>query len=137
MKNRYEMQRSEKRSCSTDAFDGSSLSHYRIVVRYRPAGRAPVSRPRQEVTKSAGEKGERNFARIDEIGAAPRSTDVCVFSLHTVYCNIYVRHCNKNANSFVIRCFSSPARLPLRARAQANEEGCVNPSRADIVERRD
>lgn len=28
-------------------------------------------------------------------------------SLHTVYCNIYVRHCNKNANFFVIKHFLS------------------------------
>lgn len=51
-----------------------------------------------------GKEGARSLER----GAR----SMYALSLHTVYCNIYVRHCNKNANSFVIKCFSSLAHLP-------------------------
>lgn len=116
MKSRYEMQRCEKRSFSTDPFNDSSLLHY-WIVRYRLASKSPGTPAGQ---KSPGRKRTKSRAELEK-SAWREVDDVCAFSLHTVYCNIYVRHCNKNANSFVIRCFSSPAQLPLHARAQANE----------------
>jgi len=114
MKNRYEMRHCEKRrNCPTRS----------TAVRYRITGsrRAPVSRPRGRKEKRDREKRAKSRAdRRNWCGA--RSAMYAPFSLHTVYCNINVRHCNKNANSFVTRRFSSPARLPL-ARASANERG--------------
>lgn len=64
MKNRYKMQRCEKRSCSTEAFNW--------VVRYRVTGSFGIGRrekPPGEKRRGQGE-GELNLARISEIGAA-------------------------------------------------------------------
>lgn len=104
------------------------------AVRYRITGsfgigwrahRAPVSRPGRR--EESGEKENEISRGIGEIGAA-RGRCMRVLSLHTVYCNIYVRHCNKNANSFVIRCFSSPAQLPLQANELLIRPGSISPS---------
>lgn len=69
-------------------------------------------------------KGEGVKSRI---GDRHEARSMYALSLHVVYCNIYVRHCNKNANSFVIKCFSSPAP------AASELKGRINPSMASIA----